>query len=58
MEVGNEFDCMFSLKFVMFGLLRINLFVADRSDKETAKFHFLTIHLFWFELSVWKWMTK
>lgn len=57
MEVGNEFECMFSLKFVMFGLLRVNLFAADRNDEgRVAKFHFLTIHIFWFELSLWKWM--
>jgi hypothetical protein len=55
MEVGNEFDCMFSLKFATFGLLKIILFAADRPSKESAKFHFLTIHIFCFELSVWKW---
>jgi len=56
MEIGS--DVKLSLKFVMFGLFRINLFAADRSEIKTAKFHFLTIHIFWFELSVWTWMTR
>lgn len=56
MDIGNEFECMLSLNFVMFGLLRFNLFAADGIDRETAKFHFLTIQIFWFKLSVWKWM--
>lgn len=51
MDIGNEFDCALSLKFVMFGLLKFILFVSDG-----IKFHFLTIQIFWFKFSIWKWI--
>ncbi len=55
--IGNEFTCRLTIRFGMFGLLRFNLFAADGADRKTAKYHFLTLQIFRFEFSVWKWLT-
>lgn len=55
--IGNEFNCRLTIRFVTFGLLRFILFAADGNDRKNSKYHFLTLQIFRFEFSVWRWLT-